>query len=130
MINILFAVLSGIISGIGMGGGTVLMFLLRTFSGVSQHMAQGANLIFFIPTCIVSIFINLKNKNIDIKTAVVVIISGIIGAVIGSKLSLIIDAKNLKKYFGIFLLLITIYEIYSLIKSNIKSKKVNNKNIN
>jgi len=130
MINILFAVLSGIISGIGMGGGTVLIFLLTTFSGVSQHMAQGANLIFFIPTCIVSIFINLKNKNIDIKTAVVVIISGIIGAVIGAKLSLIIDAKNLKKYFGIFLLLITIYEIYSLIKSNIKSKKVNNKNIN
>lgn len=130
MINILFAVLSGIISGIGMGGGTVLIFLLTTFSGVSQQMAQGANLIFFIPTCIVSIFINLKNKNIDIKTAVVVIISGIIGAVIGAKLSLIIDAKNLKKYFGIFLLLITIYEIYSLIKSNIKSKKVNNKNIN
>lgn len=130
MINILFAVLSGIISGIGMGGGTVLIFLLTTFSGVSQHMAQGANLIFFIPTCIVSIFINLKNKNIDIKTAVVVIISGIIGAIIGAKLSLIIDAKNLKKYFGIFLLLITIYEIYSLIKSNIKSKKVNNKNIN
>lgn len=130
MINILFAVLSGIISGIGMGGGTVLIFLLTTFSGVSQHMAQGANLIFFIPTCIVSIFINLKNKNIDIKTAVVVIIFGIIGAVIGAKLSLIIDAKNLKKYFGIFLLLITIYEIYSLIKSNIKSKKVNNKNIN
>lgn len=130
MINILFAVLSGIISGIGMGGGTVLIFLLTTFSGVSQHMAQGVNLIFFIPTCIVSIFINLKNKNIDIKTAVVVIISGIIGAVIGAKLSLIIDAKNLKKYFGIFLLLITIYEIYSLIKSNIKSKKVNNKNIN
>ena len=130
MINILFAVLSGIISGIGMGGGTVLIFLLTTFSGVSQHMAQGANLIFFLPTCIVSIFINLKNKNIDIKTAVVVIISGIIGAVIGAKLSLIIDAKNLKKYFGIFLLLITIYEIYSLIKSNIKSKKVNNKNIN
>lgn len=130
MINILFAVLSGIISGIGMGGGTVLIFLLTTFSGVSQHMAQGANLIFFIPTCIVSIFINLKNKNIDIKTAVVVIIFGIIGAIIGAKLSLIIDAKNLKKYFGIFLLLITIYEIYSLIKSNIKSKKVNNKNIN
>ena len=130
MINILFAVLSGIISGIGMGGGTVLIFLLTTFSGVSQHMAQGVNLIFFIPTCIVSIFINLKNKNIDIKTAVVVIISGIIGAIIGAKLSFIINAKNLKKYFGIFLLLITIFEIYSLIKSNIKSKKVNNKNIN
>lgn len=130
MINILFAILSGTISGIGMGGGTVLIFLLTCFSGISQHVAQGANLIFFIPTCIVSIFINLKNKNIEIKTAVIVIISGIIGAIIGAKLSFIINAKNLKKYFGIFLLLITIYEIYSLIKSNIKLKKVNNKNIN
>lgn len=130
MIIVIFAVISGIISGLGMGGGTVLIFLLTTFSGVYQHVAQGANLIFFIPTCITSIFLNIKNKNIDIKTAVVVIISGIIGAVIGAKISFIINAENLKKYFGIFLLLITIYEICSLIKSNIKSKKVNNKNIN
>lgn len=130
MINVLFAVISGIISGLGMGGGTVLIFLLTTFSGVSQHIAQGTNLIFFIPTCITSIFFNIKNNNIDIKTSKIVILSGIIGAIIGAKLSFIINAKKLKKYFGIFLLFITIYEIYSIINSNIKSKKVNNKNIN
>ncbi len=130
MIIVLYAVISGLISGLGMGGGTILIFLLTTFSGVSQHVAQGANLIFFIPTCITSIFINIKNKNIDIKLSKSVIISGMIGAIIGAKISFIINAKKLKKYFGIFLLLITFYEIYSLIKSNIKSKKVNNKNIN
>lgn len=59
---------TGIISGIGMGGGTVLIFLLTFMLGIEQHIAQGANLIFFIPTSIVAIIVNFKNKNIDLKS--------------------------------------------------------------
>ena len=62
MINIIFGVISGIISSLGIGGGTILIFLLISFSEIEQHIAQGVNLIFFIPTSIVSIFINLKNN--------------------------------------------------------------------
>ena len=29
---------------------------------IDQHIAQGANLVFFIPTCVTSIVINIKNK--------------------------------------------------------------------
>lgn len=111
------------------GGGAVLIILLTTLSNIDQHIAQGANLIFFIPTSVVSIIINYKNKNIDVKTAMIVILSGIFGAIIGAKISTNINVKILKKYFGIFLLLIAFFEIYSLIKSYIKNKKVNNKNV-
>lgn len=104
------------------GGGTVLIFLLTTFSAVDQHFAQGANLIFFIPTCIVSIFLNLKNKNIQLKTAFIVIISGIIGAIIGAVISTNLQVKYLKKYFGYFLLLVAIFEIYTLIRSFYKKE--------
>ncbi len=90
-------------------------------------MAQGANLIFFIPTCIIAIIINLKNKNINFKVAIPVIIVGIIGAVIGSKLSVNMPIKELRRYFGIFLLIITFHEIYSLKKMYINNKKTNNK---
>ena len=52
---------------------------------------------------------------------------GIIGAVIGAKISINMDVKLLKKIFGYFLLAITIYEIYSLIKLYRKGKRTDNK---
>ena len=114
------------------GGGTVLIFLLTAFSGLEQHTAQGTNLIFFIPTSIVAIIVNLKNKNVKIKTAIIVIISGIIGAIVGAKISVKLNVVELRRYFGYFLIIIAINEIYSLIKNNIvpyiKNKKDNNKN--
>lgn len=64
----------------------------------------------------------------DIKTGLVIGVSGIFGAVIGSIISNKLDSQNLKRYFGIFLIIITIHEIYSYIKLYI-SKKTRNNNI-
>lgn len=111
----------------GCGGGTILIFLLTAFGGIEQHLAQGTNLIFFIPTSVVVIIINLKNKNIQKKTALIVSIAGIIGAIIGAKISVGMDIKSLKRFFGCFLIAIAIFECYSLIKLYIKNKKANNK---
>ena len=86
-------------------------------------MAQGTNLIFFIPTSIVAILVNLKNKNIQIKTALVVIITGIFGAIIGAKISVNLNVTELRKYFGYFLIIIAINETFSLIKNYIKSNR-------
>ena len=114
--GILIGIISGVISGIGMGGGTILIFLLSNFLGIEHHTAQASNLFFFIPTSISAIIVNIKNKNIDLKLAITISIFGIIGAVIGAKLAVITNVKDLKKYFGIFLLIIAIHEIYTLRK--------------
>lgn len=103
--------------------------MLTSFAGIEQHIAQGINLVFFVPTCIISIIVNLKNKNIQKNTAIIVSIFGIIGAVIGAKISVGINVKDLRKFFGYFLIIIAIFEFFSLIKSYIKNKKDNNKNI-
>ncbi len=66
MIEILIGMISGIVSGTGMGGGTILIFLLTFMMGIEQHVSQATNLIFFIPTSIVAIIINIKNNNIYI----------------------------------------------------------------
>lgn len=114
-----------------MGGGTILIFLLTFLMGIEQHMAQATNLIFFIPTSIVAIIVNLKNKNIDIKLAIIISIFGILGAIIGANISIHTDVQILKKCFGIFLAIIAINEIYSIIKlyikPNKKIKKIDNK---
>ena len=65
MKEILFGVISGIVASMGMGGGVTLVLLFSLLSNVKQHIVQGINLIFFVPTSIVAIYMNIKNKNID-----------------------------------------------------------------
>ena len=123
MVEILIGFISGIVSGTGMGGGTILIFLLTFFRGVEQHMAQASNLIFFVPTSLVAIIVNIKNKNIDLKLAIIISIFGILGAIIGANISLHINVDILKKCFGIFLAIVAINEIYSIVKKYKKMKK-------
>ena len=126
MKEVIFGIVSGTVAALGMGGGTILIMLLNIFSNLNQHLIQGINLIFFIPTAIVAIYLNIKNKIIDYKISSIIIISGIIGAVIGSKVSFNIDNQNLKKNFGYFLLLIAFFETYEFFKKYILTKKEDN----
>jgi hypothetical protein len=127
MLQVISGLIAGIVSGIGMGGGTVLIFLLSMIGGMEQHIAQATNLVFFIPTSISAIIVNFKNKNINLKRVLIISIAGIFGAIIGAKYAVNTNVKTLKKYFGIFLLIIAIHEIYTLIKQYINYKNRNNK---
>ena len=106
-----------------MGGGTILIFLLSFVMGMEQHIAQATNLIFFIPTSIVAIIVNLKNKNIDIPLAIIISVFGILGAIIGANISIHTDVGILKKCFGVFLAIVALNEIYSIIKLYAKKYK-------
>lgn len=129
MAEIMIGFIAGIITATGMGGGTILILALGIFLGISQHIAQATNLVFYIPTSIVAIIYNIVKKNIDFKSSLPIIIYGIIGAIIGATISMNINADSLRKYFGFFLLIIAGNEIYSLIKEYIiSSKKADNKN--
>lgn len=127
MLEIIFGIIAGIISSLGMGGGAILILLLSLFLNTEQHIAQATNLIFFIPTSITAILMNIKSKKINWKISKPIIIYGIIGAVIGSKISNYLPGKKLKKIFGIFLLVIAIFQIYEIYVSYTKNKKTNNK---
>lgn len=122
MIEILTGFISGIISGTGMGGGTILILCLSIFLGIDQKVAQATNLIFFIPTSIAAIYVNIKEKNINNKIAKTIMLWGIIGAIIGAFIAQKMDVKILKKLFGFFLSIIAIREIYLLFKEYKKTK--------
>lgn len=105
------------------------MFCFRFFGGIEQHVAQATNIAFFVPAALVSILLNFKSGIIKWKIAIPIIAFGIIGAVIGAKIALVLDTTSLKKFFGIFLGIIAFYEILSLIKLYKKDNLSNNKNI-
>jgi len=102
---------SGIISGMGIGGGTILIPALVLLVNPGQHIAQSVNLLFFIPTAIIALIVHIKKKRIDFKMAVPIILFGLAGAFAGSKLAMSLPGNSLKKWFGLFLLLMGIYEL-------------------
>ena len=123
MLEIFIGIISGAVTSIGMGGGTILVLFLTLFLNYDQQSAQGLNLLFFIPTSIIAIIIYIKEKSINLKLACTISVFGVIGAIIGAKIANYIQTEQLKKWFGIFLLIIAINEIYSFYKEYINNKK-------
>lgn len=115
--------LSGIISGMGIGGGVILIPALILVADISQKTAQGINLVYFIPTAICALLIHLKKKNVEIKTALVIGLCGILGSIIGSWAASTIADGILRKIFGIFLGVIGIYEIFCGLKGDLRKKQ-------
>ncbi len=110
-IPILAGLLSGIVGGMGIGGGTILIPILVFILHVDQHVAQSINLIFFVPTAIIALIIHFKNHRVDLKVAAAIVLFGIIGAILGSRFAVSVSAGILKKMFGFFLLAMGLYQI-------------------
>lgn len=113
MILAIIGFLSGIISGMGIGGGTILIPSLVIFNNLPQQQAQGVNLVVFLPVALIALYTHHKKGNIDFSFAKLIIVGGILGAIVGSLLAVKIDPLKLKRYFGIFLLIVGTYELLS-----------------
>ena len=50
LIPLLAGAATGILSGFGIGGGSLLLIYMTSFAGVPQNLAQGINLLYFLPT--------------------------------------------------------------------------------
>ena len=64
---LLAGLFSGIIGGMGLGGGAVLIMYLAVFTDTSQLKAQGINLLFFIPIGTLAVIIYAIKKKIKWK---------------------------------------------------------------
>lgn len=107
---LLFGLLSGVIAGMGMGGGTLLIPALTLLCGVAQHDAQGVNTLAFLPAAVAALYIHKKAGRLDLKACLPLIIAGTLGAAAGALLAQNIDAPWLRKLFGAFLLFLSIVQ--------------------
>lgn len=123
---ILCSFFCGILSGMGIGGGSIFI-LISTIFGIFEHKeAQAYNLIMFIAVGVATTIFNLKNKKIDKDLLKKLLLPTCIGSVIGIIIVKNIDDNILKKCFYVFMVIIGIYEIISSLK-NIISTKNNSK---
>ena len=104
--------LTGIFASMGLGGGMVLIVYLTVFAGFSQLVAQGINLVFFIPIAIISLVLHTKNKLVEWKKAVPAVLWGTAAVIISAWLANRIEQSLLSKAFGIFLILMGLKELF------------------
>lgn len=120
MIVYLIGLISGIAGGMGIGGGTILIPSFILFFSIDQHIIQGINLLYFIPTAIIAIIIHCKNKYINFKIAGSIIIFGLIGSVFGAYIAVSLPSNILKRLFGLFLFFMGLYELAKSPSNKIK----------
>ncbi len=103
---------SGIVSGMGFGGGMILIPVLTLLLGFDQKVAQGINLLYFIPTGLVALWVHSKNKSIETKTAWIVASIGVAGAIGGAYLAGVMPSALLRRVFAVVIIGVGFYEFY------------------
>ena len=102
----------GILSGLGIGGGTLLMVWMTAVMGMEQTTAQGINLMYFLPTAACALILHAKNRLLRLRTILPAAIGGCVCAVGAALLALTIDTELLRRLFGGFLLLVGVNELF------------------
>jgi uncharacterized membrane protein YfcA len=96
---------AGLCSGLlGIGGGQILVPGMVILFGVSQRLAQGVSLAFIVPTALFGTITHYQNGNAVPRIAAFIVPSALVGGLIGSNISQIVDVHDLKVFFGLFLL--------------------------
>lgn len=110
---VLAGIAAGALGGMGMGGGTILIPVLTIFFDVEQKQAQAINLVAFIPMAIASLIVHVKNKRVETKGILWIIIPATVLSLAGSMVAQAINGEILKRIFGGFLLLLSVAHFFS-----------------
>lgn len=103
---------TGILSGFGVGGGTLLLIWLTAFAGMEQTLAQGINLLYFLPAAATALPSHIKNGYIQWRAALPAIAAGSVSTALSAWAATALDVALLRKSFGTFLLYIGFSELF------------------
>ena len=110
-INLLIATLLGFLTGLGIGGGSLLILWLTFALGMDPQTARSVNLLFFIPSALVATIFRTRSGKLKFTPLIPAIVSGCISAALFSYLSTLLNIVVLQKLFGMILLVAGIREI-------------------
>lgn len=108
---LVIGLLTGILSGFGIGGGTILMIYLTAFAAFPQKIAQGVNLLYFIPTAAAALILHSKHHQLKWNAVLPAALCGCATAAAFSFLAMGMDLTLLRRLFGVFLLFTGISEL-------------------
>lgn len=116
-IALILAIPISILSGLlGVGPGFLLMPTL-ILSGINPKKAAGINAFAVAPPSFSALIPHLKNAKFDPLLAIFLIIFGGFFSFLGARMtSVYVPDKRIKQIFGILILVVTLYKIFTMIK--------------
>jgi len=112
-VNFLFIPILGLVAGffsglLGIGGGAVLVPAMNMAVGVPIHITVATSMFIMIFTSISGTLTHLWLQHIKFDYAILLILGIIFGAQIGAHYAAKVSAKNLRRIFGVVLLIASI----------------------
>lgn len=111
-ISLAVATALGFLTGLGVGGGSLLILWLTAVLQWPPETARGVNLLFFLPSAAVSCFFRQKQGDIPLKKLLPAMAFGCVTATLTAWLSRGLDTALLRKLFGALLLVTGIRELF------------------
>ncbi len=109
---------SGLIGGMGMGGGTILIPALTIIFGVEQHVAQATNLIAFLPMALFTLSVHKKNGLLKTEGLSFIVIPAVVTSVAAGFAAALLPSEILKKLFGAFLVALSVKLLLETVSSS------------
>ena len=103
---------AGVVSGMGMGGGSLLIPLLTLLGGLGQLEAQTANLIAYLPAAAAALWVHHRAGRVRWKQAGGLLLWGGLGAALGFGAAVLLEENVLRKGFGVFLILLGLWQLF------------------
>ena len=112
LISIAVGIALGFLTGLGTGGGSLLVLWLTLALQMDPVQAKIINLMFFLPAALISTFLRWRQGGIPFQKILLPAAAGCAMAALFSVLSKNMDTELLKNLFGILLLYTGFREIF------------------
>lgn len=111
LLSFAVGLLTGILSGFGIGGGSLLILYLTNVVGMDQRSAGGVNLLYFLCCAPAALIAHMKHHRIDKHAVLLCALAGVPAAVASALLATGLDTDFLRRGFGVLLLYIGVKEL-------------------
>lgn len=111
-VMLLVGTVLGFLAGLGIGGGSLLILWLTFVIGMDPVTARGINLLFFLPSALITCCFRWKQGAIRWRKIFPAMASGCIAAFAFSWLGSNLNLELLKKLFGALLILTGLKELF------------------
>lgn len=110
-ITVLVSTLLGFLSGLGIGGGSLMILWLSMVCGFDYPTAKYVNLLFFLAPASIAVILHIIKRRISLERIWPAMISGCFCAIILTVISSGWDVRLLRKAFGVLLLFTAFREL-------------------
>lgn len=118
MLAVIVGAVTGVLSGMGIGGGTLLIIYMVNVAHIPQLEAQGINLIYFLPVASLSLIWHIKNKLVVWRVLIIAGFVGVVFTITGSLIATSLNTGVLRKLFGVLLITAGASQLFKKNKKN------------